>query len=279
MWTQVIVPTVKALVPYYELILYPLTLYIALESLRYPSTDAYSMAGTMTAVTSLAAFVLSWLYTTYLNAQGGGDQELWMCITATLFSAAAVPLAYAHQSKLLGYLAVLGGLVAGGFSGYSYGWCLFIGFNSGREALRVAGSCLMATLGISAFRALGLSNEWINPFIGPISILGTSVYFLALMVVTLERFTFFNKADILYMANIAVYIILGEVNGQPGMANVAKVYGALHAFFMFCRFSPKGPGFIICYTFGGFAGLYWLSLFLNRNPQYIASVFSGALQY
>ena len=278
LWSDVIIPTLIKCRRVFEYVFYAISVYLIVESARYANTDAYSMVGTMTGLTGVCALFLSWAYTTFLNSTGGGNPETWWGLSTAIVGSAAIPVAYLHHSTLIGYVAVAALLQCLGVSGCSSGLCVFIGFDSESQVLRTAGASLWLTLFNASLRALNIKNEWLHPLQPAVGVIGTTVYFLALLIFTFERYWYRNRfsnfvRELIYVSNIAAYYFVGEFLGMPGTVNVARVYGALWAFTKFCEHTPKNSSALIVSTFVGFGILYAMSLQLSRHPEYITALF------
>jgi hypothetical protein len=265
----------KRLSPLAESLLYTLSLYILVESSRYVhhSVDAYSMVGPMTAVTGLAVFGLSWAYTTAKNSDNSGNVELFMTLTWTLASLFCVPAAQMHQSSLLGYGAVVAAASALGFSAYSSGLCTMIGFQDKDALLRGAIGCGSMTAAAFALQAFQVNNEWTSPLIGPLSVMGTSVYLLALDIHAFMSRE--GRSHGFFIANLIAITAGGHFVGLTGAANVAKTFGGLLMFTVFCERPPRDKEGFTVWIFALFASLYGISLYVSRNPELIVSLMSG----
>lgn len=268
----------KILLPLGEPLLYTLSFLVLVEAHRYAEVngdDPYTMTGVMTAVTSIAALLLSWGSTTAFNSTGGGDKELFMTITSTLATLYCIPTAVTHQSKFIGYIAMTFCAMALKFSAYSTGLCTMIGFHSYRDLMKAAFGCGSLMVFNFVLKAVGVDSRWLQPFQSAVGVLGTSVYLLALdinMYVSRD-----SLATIWNLINIGGLIVAGELLQMHGMANVGKTYAGLFLFTLFCKAHPtRGDGMVV-WWFAFFGILYGGSLFLSRNPQYLAAVMAGGM--
>ena len=274
LWQDVVYPFLLWCRPAYEPLMYALTLLIAVESARYPRgpIDGVSMTGTMVALTACALFCSSWAYSTYLHSTGGGNRRLWLGLSGILLAGAAAPLAILHQSSLLGYVAVVSVMSALGFTAFGAPLCLFIGFESSEQAIQVAAACLFLTLGNATAKALGVESTFLAPFASAVASYGTAVYFLALSILTFGGYRFSKHfGELVYAANLAAYVVVGEMAGIPGMANAAKVWGMIELFVKYCDYCPKSGGALIVSGFTGCGILYAMSLYLSTHPELIVA--------
>jgi hypothetical protein len=239
--SPVVLEYTKRLSPQAASLLYTLSLYILVESSRYGhhSVDTYSIVGPRTAMTALAMFGLSLAYTTAENGQYSGNVELLMTLRWTLASLFCVPAARMHQSSLLGYGAVVAAASALGFSANSSGLCTMIGFQDS-ALLRGAIGCGSMTAAAFALQAFRVNNEWTAPLIGPLSVIGTSVYLLALDIHAFMS----GRSHGFFIANLIAITAGGHFVGLTGAANVAKTFGGLLMFTnVVCEHPPRDKEF------------------------------------
>ena len=98
-------------------------------------------------------------------------------------SATLTPLALAHHSALLAYLATFAAYGALGFSVTCRGLCWCIGFRSDRAVERVgATSTLLLAAHLVLREARG--REALGPFDSPLSVVGALTLYLALLIVS-----------------------------------------------------------------------------------------------
>lgn len=271
LWSDIVIPILIALKPAYEPLMYAVSFFVLVESARYPRDDPYSMAGTFTALSGIAGVMLSWGYTTYLNSKGGGDAETWASLATALLVAVSAPMAILHQSKLIGYVTVCSFMGLIGFCGFATRCCLMIGFESRNAAARAAATCLVLVLINASARALQLQGPYLKPFESAINCVATSVYFLALDILSTWGD---NRATYFFIANLASMMVLGTWLGQEGMTNSAKAWSVILGLSMYGSHPPKG-GIIVVWSFSLFAILYGVSLYFSRNPALIAQLFPG----
>ncbi|CUG06454.1 membrane-associated protein, putative [Bodo saltans] len=269
----------KRLFPLSEMLLYTLSLYILVESSRYHhqlnhGVDAYGMTGAMTACTGVAVFGAAWAYTTVLNGkqQHSVDVEYFMTLTWILASLLCLPLAYLHQSHLFGYGVVVAASAALGFSAFSSGLCTMIGFESRDALIRGAVGCGSMTAVAFVIQTFGFHNGWTTPLVEPLSVMGTSVYLLALDIHAFLARDWRSRG--FFIANLVVITVGSHFVGLAGSANVAKVFGSLFLFTVACEKFPRGEAFKV-WIFVMFAVLYGISLYVSRNPELVVSVVSG----
>eukprot|EP01061_Rhynchopus_euleeides_P035132 TRINITY_DN59200_c0_g1_i1.p2 TRINITY_DN59200_c0_g1~~TRINITY_DN59200_c0_g1_i1.p2 ORF type:complete len:187 (+),score=57.97 TRINITY_DN59200_c0_g1_i1:70-561(+) len=158
-----------------------------------------------------------------------------------------------------------------GFTAFGTPLTLYIGFDSLEQCARTAGACLFLTLGRAALRAAGVDNMFLRPFASAVDVFGTSVYFLALVILG----AFERKGKALLWVNLAAYLCLGSVLGMPGLTNAAKVWTSLELFVAYCMYFPKESeeqGVVFMFTVCGI--LYGASLYLSTHPELILALYS-----
>lgn len=273
---KLLIRLAKRVSPLAELALYATSLYVLVESSRYAlggGMDPYGMVGPMTAVSSVALLGVSWGCTTAFNSNKSGNMETFMVITWTLASLYCIPAAQMHQSTLLGYGAVAAASAALGFSAFSYGLMTFLGFKSQESLIRGAIGCGSMTAAAFIIKGAGLQNSWTAPLVGPLSVFGTSIYLLAL---DINAFHMRNVAGhAFYVANLIMIVGGGHMIGLEGAANVAKSFGGLFLFTLYCTIRPRSRELFTVWIFSLFAILYGGSLYVSRNPEIMAAVLSG----
>jgi hypothetical protein len=111
-----------------------------------------------------------------------------------------------------------------------------------------------------------IKPEFIYPFTSAITVCGSVVQFFALLILTETEKT----GDLLYIMNVIVYIIVGELYDLPGISNTAKVYGVLYILFKFLKLIKQTKS--LCLTFLFFCILYLISLYINLHPEYLIAL-------
>lgn len=268
-FNHVLIPIHHTIKPLYEPFCYAATAVAAVESARYPRGDALSMTGTMSAFTSILMFVGSWLYTTSkIDDHSGTHMNQWISMTSIFFTAYTIPLAILHQSKFLGYLAAAGMAVSLGFSAFSTGMCLFIGFDSKSSLATCTVGCGLLSGAMASAKALELSSRFLEPFQGPVSTISTSVFFLGMLILAEME-----SRHTQFLGCCASYIISGEMLGLAGMSNAAKTWLGIYGFSRFCIWTSREPDIIK--IFGGALTSFFIARFLSRNPKYLTSAIFG----
>lgn len=254
------------------LFFYFFALWAAVEATRYPRNDMLVMAPVMIATLSLGMALCGWMYVTVFQApKSGGNEELWLSMTGTIFAALAGLFAVAFQSKLLGYITYVALLVGLGFSMFSGGLWVCIGFDNRDAAWRCISATLTLNVLFAAARAADLdTHQYLAPFASAVSIFGTAVYFLGLLI-----WSFVFDAHALYVINIIGHVIVGFSSGNVGMANTALVYAALFALtFFFVLTAQKGNAIIGIFL--GFVALYFIASALSTHPEYLSYAIFGS---
>jgi hypothetical protein len=273
----------KWAIPLYEPLSYVLSLLVLVESARFAdatANDAYSMTGSMLGATSIAMFVLSWIYTTVKNSHGGGDKELYLTVSWLVGASFCIPAAKIHQSSLLGYAAVGCVVSALRFSAFSRGLTVFIGFESRQALVRATCACGAMTAACVAVKLVqteghsAAHSPWLVPFHSAASIVGSTVYLLGL---DINCFRNTARSHAFYIANLAAFIIAGEVLHMPGLANVGKTFFGLLLLTVYCEAMPDGrDGSAIVWVFFLFAFIYGFSMFLSTRPELVGACLAGA---
>jgi hypothetical protein len=271
-WTKILVPTGRFLYPLAEVACYAAPFLAAVESSRYALGDPYSHAGVMVAVLAIPMHLGAWTYTTSKISSGGGDVRTWASLTSLILAATMAPLAILHESKLLGYATVVSLTSFLGFGAASYGLCIAIGFNDEKSMMRAATSCLLMSSFFVVLRGLGIDSRLLAPFESAATVFGSSVYFLALLIVALTE----RKAGghLVMIANLIAYGIAGEILGLPGLSNVAKTYGGLYAFTFTGRKLAQGKSVVGYFLFS--ALLVGVSFYISANPVVVSALLFGA---
>ena len=274
-WTNVVKPFLWRTRFVYEPLFYFASLFVFVESLRYPSNDPHSMSGSMIGLTSVAMTVLSWFYTTYLHSNNSGNVRLFTCITSSLVALVSMPVAVMHNSSLVGYLTVSAALSALGFSAWSSGMCTMIGFENESQFIQTCAACLGVTLTNAALRFAGVEPWCLEPFKSAVGVLGSSVYFLCADIATFwvlrdNR----RKAHALMIGSLVSYIVLGEMLYIPGMSNSAKSWMGVYLLTLFCSYCPKQNSMFVVFLFSLCGIMFGGSLYLNRHPSLVTNLLS-----
>lgn len=272
LWTSVILPALIRMKPLYPYLLNLIAVGFMTEAHRYPM-DTYSMAGVMMAITGLTAFLSGWSLSTVLHSTTSGDLEAFSSVTGILLTLVSGPLAMGLQSKLLGYVTVVSGLSALGFSFWSSQLCLVLGFRERNPMVRTAITCLALNLLNVGSRAFDVPSPYLAPFSSAIATFGSSVYFLALLISTNAYDQ--GRSNVMYVSSLVAWIASGELLGLPAMSNVAKVYGSLFAINVYGRNPPRDDVARLLWMFGGFGGLYAFSLYMNRHPELLTTLYAN----
>ena len=279
LFINVLLPLGKALMPVYEPLIYLIGLLIQIEALRYPR-DEYTMAGPMIALTGVGVQLLGWFYSVYYHSTGGGDVDQFICITSLLFSVMAGPAAILHQSSMLGYVSVSAFCSFLGFMGAADMFGFVIGFDNYRRTLQTLyGTGLLNFVhvmfrwsGSDGVAMIGPYNV-LQPFQSAINVYSVAVYLLALMVMAGR-----HKGWLIgFGANVIGLIVTGTVLDLPAMRNTALTYAGLCGWMLACVNWPRDGGAKIAYAMGLSVAGYAFSLWLSRNPIYVATLMNPSL--
>eukprot|EP00756_Hemistasia_phaeocysticola_P031250 Hpha_TRINITY_DN16341_c1_g17::TRINITY_DN16341_c1_g17_i1::g.59787::m.59787 len=278
-FTTVVMPVIKALRPYYQYLINGIAFLFFVESLRY-SGDPYSMTGVMMCMTGLALSALGFIYTTKVNApKDGDDARVFIEIVTSLIMLKTVPMAYVHQSSLLGMLSVFGLVTMVGFSFISYGCCYCVGFRQDRLMMTTI-TCGIINLLFTFVKATDIDPKLWKPFAGAATSIGGSVYMLSQLILADAWYLggSYLKRQIPFLCSTAAFYVLGTQFATPSLVNVAHVYTVLY---MADKYGDLGrrckprDGAMWFYILGAGLGMYGAAMYLNRNPGMLMHVLTG----
>ncbi|KAI8621447.1 hypothetical protein BC830DRAFT_1163677 [Chytriomyces sp. MP71] len=303
LWELYLYPALLVCQPAYEPLIYVMSVVVAIEAARH-QVSTFTASGAMIGLSAWAVFWLGLSYTAHLELKPMLNmdpkptvEETWnetrrVYIKASLLASfVAASLAIQHQSPFMGFMAVISLLHSMGFSAFAMPLCIFIGFGSESETLRclaVSGFLTLVNMSLQVTRLT--SHEWVAPFQPALSIMGTSVFLLAMNIATIllpyshDRANKKSPAEIfmIFLRYMAVYfsltifcVIAGTLLGLDGMANVGKVYAAIFFLTLFCCVKPKDAGLVSFWWFALFCILYGVSMTLSANPQYLYALVGG----
>lgn len=273
---NLLIPVVSLLhrIGAFEVAAYTLAFHFCVQGRRYSAGQAD--AGIMVALTGGLAFAPCWFYSTSLNVQSsGGNEDKFLMLTYTLASLVFVPMAVAHDSRLLGFLAVMAIFGAMGFVFFAFGSGFAIGFDSKDSMLRSAGTSFILVASYCGLRFGGLNPAYLRPFSTAVMVCGNIVYFLALLIFSGR----WRRCDTPYyvrqglmLGSLVTALFVGNVYSMQGMSNTASTFLVL--WLMEKELEVKwGPGAGMLVLFLNFIFLYNVAHYLHTHPDYIVSIF------
>jgi len=240
------------------------------QGLRYPPAQA--QAGMMVSLTGGLFLIPCWGYSTALHVkQPGGDLNKFVMLSNALVAGVLAPLAILHDSRLVGFLAVLALYGAMGFMFSAFGFGFLIGFD-GKAGLQhcLASSVLLVGLFL-ALRVSGVSPAWLRPFGTGAMCLGNIMYFLAILILSSDRRCNYKRTNGLMLGSLLAAMFVGSVWALPSMSNTACVFFVLWV--MTKQIEVKWGGCEVVVLFANFVVLYFMAHYLHTHPKLVTSMF------
>jgi len=236
----------------FEPILYVLSFYIAVESLRYQQT----LVGVFIGISAIALFVLSWSNTLINVPSNTTKPDGLLMITCVLIALFSAPLAYLHQSSLISTIILL---------------LLIFGIGAKRGAKMVGASfvCLQLTCIYVLLHTANKYDEQLVSLRYPMNIISSCVYFIILYLACCKR-----HGDVVYVSHLVGYFMIGNLTNMNGMVTTSKTYAILFVLLKYCKLLTQNT---VVFAFFGFCALYYLSFYLNTHPEYITALYDAGL--
>lgn len=200
--------------------------------------------------------------------------QIYQCVLALC----CIPLALIHSSTLIGYAVVLLLFSALGFGVSVSRLCLFIGFDSKSIMERC---CLISFLLLSMFigaKTVGINITYLEPFSPAIAVMGSNVFFLAMLIMSDGYYT--NTPKRYRLLNIAMIFALvafqlfGHLLGLASVANTSITYSVLYILQKYIYLHKSRDWntwtLMLIISLVGWRA----SLHLHMHPEYITSLFS-----
>jgi len=254
---------------------------IVVQSYRYDKSF-----GLYIALTGIAGFIMMVLYSAakhqidrYKNVQ-----LKRFCFFA-LIMIVTIPMAIQFNSRLFAFFAVSAFHAMVGFSVACYGLCYAIGFED-KDALERSVVASLITIPLFFWLNISLFNSpehlMLQPFIQPVYIFTTIVYFLALLIVSSKYYTDSSQNDsyfsrqLLMITSLLVFAFVGSVYGIDSFFNIAVTFTILYLMEKFIvelmiNNSIIVPLFLI------FVAMYFSAMYLHTHPQFVVSLFTPKL--
>jgi hypothetical protein len=273
LWRVAIRPFLIFMKPSYEYILHAGAVLTVFESARYPQ-DGISTIGAMMGYSAVVLYAGAMMLTGTVNKRAHVRSQTVRpeVLLSVLGFSFVAPVAVVSQSTLVGYGAIILLLTTLGFQFFTCRIITRIGFSIVESLSRCVIACFMFNLLYWAAINVGVPEFVTEPFRSAVTVFGTTVYFLGLMIGSV----LYKQLLVVYFVNLALYLVMGEMYGHIGMSNVAKTFGFLELMALYSEVClTKAPQLFILYAFSlcvlGYYGSYWLS----AHPQYIAAMYSG----
>jgi len=282
LFERVLRPTAMALHSWgvFEIAAYALAFGFSAQGCRYP--DGQSQAAKMVALTGGLAFAPCWVYSTTLHTtSSGGKENEFFCLSCMLMTFTLVPLAILHDSRLIGFLAVLSTYGALGFVFLAFGSCFVIGFSSRNATHRCIVASVALVLGFTCLRLAGVDPACLRPFATGAMCLGNVMYFLAMLILSAgwrsgEGFSY-TARQALMTASLTAALLVGNVFAIPSMSNTASTFLVLWLMEKELEVQWGGAGIVV--VFLNFVFLYYIAHYLNTHPEHIMSMFDPSGLY
>jgi len=214
----------------------------------------------------------------------GGDREALCSLVSAWACATLTPLALAHASPLLAYLATFAAYSALGFSVGCRGLCWVVGFHSKRAVERVcATSALLLASHLAVREARGRAA--LGPFDSPLSVVGALTLYLALLIVSslyyergrrAEKRTRYALLNLATMAALLLGAAGGWVCGVPGLANTATTFTVLWLVEKYAELHLEarwnGWFLLLLLSLSAYKGALWM----HDHPAFVASMFGSS---
>jgi len=269
----------------FELLLWGVSVMILIDSYRFYGIDA----GLYVSLTSVGVGCLGLAYSALRHSKGQakGDRNILYNLYAVL---TLLPLALIFHSQLIAFAVVTSLYYLLGFSVVCGGLCWFIGFEK-EETMARAASCSALILTLLVVVRLNVDsdsiyNEALEPFRAPLSIYGSIVLDIALLIIShpstsvdlrrhkvdLRRILWLNA---LMIAALMFQLFFGTAVGLPGMHNTACVFGILWVTMHYSRFHFEvlhlnAWVFILIASMATWRSALWL----HANPDFVVKCFT-----
>lgn len=279
LWSHVLRPLLRALVPLYEPLAYAVCYGFIVQGSRYdPDT------GPFIALTGVFLTFPAFLYSTRRHTVPSTRIRGFLQIHGVYFALLAGPLAVHYQSQLLGWLTVIYLYSALGFSAISTGLCYFVGFRSMNALVQSVGTSLTLLLFVCGLRMScfllesGVFSRMVYPFLTALLVMGNLVYFLGMLILASKfvggKMVGYAWMQILMINSLLLAIGFGFLFDLPAMTNTAITFAALYAVEKFVEWDLWNGELVIIPVFGCFVLIYIASLFLRTHPDWIWSLAS-----
>mmetsp|Transcript_13071 Transcript_13071/g.35871 ORF Transcript_13071/g.35871 Transcript_13071/m.35871 type:complete len:228 (-) Transcript_13071:201-884(-) len=216
-----------------------------------------------------------WAYSTALHVKTrDGNQAQFFMLSNALIAATLAPLAIAHDSRLIGFVAVLAVYGAMGFLFQAFGFGFLVGFDSRDALYRCLASSVLLVVLFTSLRIFGLSPRFMRPFATGAMCLGNVMYFLAMLIISsnFRRDANYKACNAIMLASLVLAVLVGSVFALPAMSNTACVFFVLWA--MTKETEQKWGEFVIVVIFLNFVAMYYVAHYLNTHPELVTSMFN-----
>mmetsp|Transcript_37776 Transcript_37776/g.89427 ORF Transcript_37776/g.89427 Transcript_37776/m.89427 type:complete len:359 (-) Transcript_37776:46-1122(-) len=254
-------------------------------ALEYP--PAHRDSAVMIAFSGALAFFPCWCYNAFLFIRCKDTDsprsalERLEVLSNVFMLCILAPVALLFQSQLVGFFAVCALFAALGFTSY----CTFFGYCVGFTSDDAVGRGLVVSgLIILAYAALLVSGsqgalDALAPFRRGIMVMGSTVYFLALLC-KCSHWNLFLSNDARYrewnafmFASLLLYTLMGSVWGAPALTNTAVTFAVLWALEKELECTGMNPLGIFLLSIS----LYVAAYVLHAHPGFILTLFDPSL--
>mmetsp|Transcript_15253 Transcript_15253/g.38297 ORF Transcript_15253/g.38297 Transcript_15253/m.38297 type:complete len:477 (+) Transcript_15253:52-1482(+) len=258
---------------------YALSFLLVSTAAAYPPEHA-SMA-CMVAVAGGFSFVCCLFYSGKLHepgfAEGFKGKERTVPFMVHMLTALALgPIAVVFQSQMIGFFAVLAFYQAVGFTVFStfFGWR--IGFEGREWLIRCAVSSKIILMVYAVLLTThNADQKLVYPFGTAVQILGSVVYFLALLITssftlrrTPEQYGSYIRANCVMAASLVLYAFLGSVWNAPALSNTAITFFVLWVE----RFQIESSHYPVVSVFLVSCASAWSCHYLSTHPSFLLAM-------
>lgn len=257
---------------FFEAVAYLISFTLAVQGLQYPAVQAE--AGLMVGLTGGMFMAPCWFYSTTLHIKtSGGNENKFMMLTNGLLALALAPIAISHDSKLIGFIAVLAVYGAMGFMFCAFGFGFLIGFEGRVAAVRCLASSVLLVVLFTGLRIAGVESSYLRPFSTGAMCLGNVMFFLAMLILsnTWRVNKWYVAINAAMLGTLLLAMLIGNVYALPSMSNTATVFFVLWV--MEKELEVRWGGFGIVVLFLNFVALYFIAHYLHTHPDLVMSVF------
>jgi hypothetical protein len=194
-------------------------------------------------------------------------------LTYGLACAALVPMAVVHDSRLIGFLAVLALYGAMGFVFFAFGFGFAVGFDGRDATIRNLAASVVLILSFAVMRIFGVQLVLLRPFGTGVMVMGNVCYFLALLILCSpwRGKTGYWAWQATMVASLVAATFVGLVFAVPSMSNTATTFMVLYAMEKQLEVNWGASG--VAVVFLNFVALYFVAHYLHVHPEHVMSLF------
>lgn len=265
-----------------EMMSYYICMAFVTEGLRYETVSGFYIS-----ITGLFLSFAANVYTFFLRGKIKPDVRIHVGYSL-LFTVYMIPMAITHQSLLLGWLSVICFYQAVGFSFICYGLCYCVGFHDDEAMVRVSITSTIMGIVFIILKWQGISNEYIHPFSGALTIFSATLLLLALLIFSSyyyrprfrEYHNYYNYGDDYAIRQIPMIVCLsgflffGNIFNMVGLVNTATTYLVFYCMEKYCdaHYKFRWNSWVLMFLFSVI--IYKSALYLHENPEILFSMFN-----